>query len=55
MKLNKYGTDLDAVSAATSLPPEVIDRTLYGPPPTTDQRLADLAHQLDQLESEVHT
>lgn len=44
-----------AVSAATSLPPEVIDRTLYGPPPTTDQRLADLAHQLDQLESEVHT
>ena len=34
--------------------PEQIEALLYGPPPTDDNGLAQLARDLDHLESEVH-
>ena len=44
-----------AVSLASGIAPATVDSLLYGPPPTSDNALATLAVQLDQLESEVHS
>ena len=44
-----------AVSLASGIDPATVDSLLYGPPPTSDNALATLAVQLDQLESEVHS
>lgn len=44
-----------AVSLASGIAPTTVDSLLYGPPPTSDNALATLAVQLDQLESEVHS
>ena len=46
-----YATD----SLASGIAPATVDSLLYGPPPTSDNALATLAVQLDQLESEVHS
>ncbi|MBU4214633.1 MAG: DUF4350 domain-containing protein [Actinobacteria bacterium] len=49
------GPDLaDAVARATGRPVEQVSALLYGPPPTNDQGLVNLAHELDRLESEGH-
>lgn len=45
---------VDAVSRASGRPAHEVERLLYGPPPTSDRRLTDLARELDRLESEVH-
>lgn len=45
---------VDAVARATGRPAAAVEELLYGPPPTTDSALADLAGRLDHLESEVH-
>ncbi len=45
---------IDAVARATGRPIEQVAGLLYGPPPTDDAGLVQLARLLDQLESEVH-
>ena len=45
---------IDALARASRRPPEQIEALLYGPPPTDDHGLAQLARDLDHLESEVH-
>ena len=45
---------VDALARASGRPPEQIEALLYGPPPTDDDGLAQLARDLDHLESEVH-
>lgn len=45
---------IDAVARATGRPIEQVADLLYGPPPTDDTGLVQLAHRLDELESEVH-
>jgi len=47
-------TVIDAVANATGRPVEQVADLLYGPPPTDDAGLVQLARMLDQLESEVH-
>ena len=44
-----------AVAMASGAAPATVDTLLYGPPPSSDDALATLAVQLDQLESEVHS
>lgn len=44
----------DAVSAATHRSADEVAQLLYGPPPTDDGELTELARSLDNLESEVH-
>lgn len=48
------GATIEAVARATGRPPEHVAHVLYGPPPSDDRALADLADELDHLESEVH-
>ena len=43
----------DAAAQATGYPPRLVHELLCGPVPSTDRVLADLAVQLDRLESEV--
>lgn len=45
---------LDELVRATSRPREELALLLYGPPPTSDTGLTDLARELDRLESEVN-
>ncbi len=45
---------IDALARATGRTPEDVGALLYGPPPTGDAGLTDLARRLDELESEVH-
>lgn len=45
---------IDAVSRAAGRRPADVEMLLYGPPPTDDRGLAQLARDLDHLESEVH-
>lgn len=45
---------VDAVSRATGRQAEDVDHLLYGSSPTDDRGLAQLARELDHLESEVH-
>lgn len=45
---------IDALARATGRAPTQIEALLYGPPPTNDLGLAQLARDLDHLESEVH-
>lgn len=45
---------VDAIARATGRSVAEISGLLYGPPPTDDGGLIQLARQLDQLESEVH-
>lgn len=45
---------IDAVAHAVRRPTEQVAALLYGPPPTDDGGLLQLARQLDELESEVH-
>jgi Domain of unknown function (DUF4350) len=45
---------IDALSRATGRSPEDVAALLYGPPPTDDAGLTQLARRLDDLESEVH-
>lgn len=45
---------IDAVARATGRSVDEVSGLLYGPPPTDDGGLLQLARQLDQLESEVH-
>lgn len=45
---------IDAVAGATGRPVEQVADLLYGPPPTDDAGLLQLARMLDRLESEVH-
>jgi hypothetical protein len=45
---------IDALARATGRPTEQVAGLLYGPPPTDDAALLDLARHLDELESEVH-
>lgn len=45
---------IDAVARATGRGVDEVSGLLYGPPPTDDGGLLQLARQLDQLESEVH-
>lgn len=45
---------IDALARATGRPIEQVAGLLYGPPPTDDAGLLQLARQLDELESEVH-
>ncbi len=45
---------IDAVARASGRPATDVAQLLYGPPPTDDGSLADLARALDHLESEVH-
>jgi len=47
-------TVIDAVARATGRPSDEVAALLYGPPPTDDTGLAQLARRLDDLESEVH-
>lgn len=47
-------TVVAAIARASNRAPLEIDSLLYGPPPTDDARLAELARLLDTLESEVH-
>ena len=46
---------ISAVARASGAAPATVDSLLYGPPPSSDDALATLAVQLDQLESEVHS
>jgi hypothetical protein len=46
---------LARVTDATGLPPAVVAESLLGPPPTTDQALAQLAQQLTDLEEKATT
>ncbi|MFC2660333.1 MAG: DUF4350 domain-containing protein, partial [Actinomyces sp.] len=43
----------DAAAQATGYPPRLVHELLCGPVPSSDRVLADLAVQLDRLESEV--
>jgi hypothetical protein len=45
---------IDAIARSSSRSPQQIEALLYGPPPTDDLGLAQLARDLDHLESEVH-
>ncbi|MBO3083881.1 DUF4350 domain-containing protein [Cellulomonas fengjieae] len=45
---------VDAVARATGRRSADVEALLYGPPPTDDRGLAQLARDLDHLESEVH-
>ena len=45
---------IDALARATGRSTEQVAGLLYGPPPTDDAGLAQLARSLDDLESEVH-
>jgi hypothetical protein len=45
---------IDAIAHATGRPTETVAALLYGPPPTDDAGLTELARRLDDLESEVH-
>lgn len=45
---------IDAIARATGRSADQVSGLLYGPPPTDDGGLIQLARQLDQLESEVH-
>ncbi len=45
---------IDAVARASGRSADQVAGVLYGPPPTDDAGLVQLARQLDQLESEVH-
>lgn len=45
---------IDALARATGRSTEQVAGLLYGPPPTDDAALLQLARQLDELESEVH-
>lgn len=45
---------IDALTRATGRSTEQVAGLLYGPPPTDDAGLLQLARQLDELESEVH-
>ena len=45
---------VDAISRAVGRRPADVEALLYGPPPTDDRGLAQLARDLDHLESEVH-
>lgn len=45
---------LDEVSYASGRSRDEVALLLYGPPPTSDAGLTDLARELDRLESEVH-
>lgn len=45
---------IDALARATTRTTEQITYLLYGPPPTDDAGLTELARALDELESEVH-
>ena len=45
---------IDALARATGRSTEQVAGLLYGPPPTDDAALLDLARHLDELESEVH-
>ena len=45
---------VDAISRAAGRRPADVEALLYGPPPTDDRGLAQLARDLDHLESEVH-
>lgn len=47
-------TLIDAIAQATGRPGSQIAELLYGPPPTDDAALLELARHLDQIESEVH-
>ena len=47
------GDLVEVVARAAGLPDRVVADVLYGPTPPTDGSLADLAAQLDRLESEV--
>lgn len=47
------GTVRETIAHATGLPAETVEAALYGLPPTTDQSLAQLAADLDRIESEV--
>lgn len=49
------GELIDALCRDGRLRPADVDRILYGPTPPDDRSLADLAAQLDRLESEVHS
>ncbi|MBE6480922.1 MAG: DUF4350 domain-containing protein [Actinomyces ruminicola] len=48
------GELIQAAARASGWPVAEIDHALYGPTPTDDHALADLAVRLEQLESEVH-
>ncbi|MCU1432586.1 MAG: hypothetical protein JWP95_1691 [Actinotalea sp.] len=45
---------IDALARATGRSSQQVADLLYGPPPTDDAALLQLARQLDELESEVH-
>lgn len=45
---------IDALARATGRDGRQVGALLYGPPPTDDTGLLELARQLDELESEVH-
>ena len=45
---------VDAIARAAGRRPADVEALLYGPPPTDDRGLAQLARDLDHLESEVH-
>ena len=45
---------IDALARATGRSSDEVAALLYGPPPTDDVGLAQLARRLDELESEVH-
>jgi hypothetical protein len=45
---------IDALARATGRPDDEVAALLYGPPPSDDVGLAQLARGLDELESEVH-
>jgi len=45
---------IDALARATRWPVDEVAALLYGPPPTNDAGLVNLARRLDDLDSEVH-
>lgn len=45
---------IDAIARAAGRRPADVEALLYGPPPTDDRGLTQLARDLDHLESEVH-
>ncbi|BDZ42901.1 hypothetical protein GCM10025865_22000 [Paraoerskovia sediminicola] len=45
---------VEATARACGRTPDEIQHILYGPPPTDDAALLELATRLDTLESEVH-
>lgn len=64
MRLSRYlglgaspgrGALLDALARATGMPHPVLDALLYGPAPRSDTSLADLAVNLDRLESKARS